>query len=57
MRATEVARAAPQKSYQAMSTMLMGMFARAVSMVITAGAQTMFCTCIACGTLTSYVLC
>ena len=48
MRATEVARAAPQKLYQAISNVLMGTFARAVTTVITAGAQTMFCTCMAC---------
>ena len=48
MRATDVARAAPQKSYHAMRTMLMGTLARAVSTVMTAGAHTMFWTCIAC---------
>lgn len=47
MRATEVASAAPQKSYHAMRSMLIGALARAVSTVMKAGAQTMFCTCIA----------
>lgn len=50
IRATEVASAAPQKSYHAMSSMLIGTFAIAVSTVMTAGAQTMFCTCMACKT-------